>query len=113
MEEHKKLEEKIRRITAEKNKYLTIFESLPNPVILADEKNQFEYMNHAAALLFENSFSCGALYKHQADEKNALLQPNSPTGTVQSCLPWLDDELAAFSDGPEVTCSFEKNLLAA
>ena len=55
MDELKKLEEKIRLVTHEKNKYLTIFESLPNPVILADEKNQFEYMNHAAALLFENS----------------------------------------------------------
>jgi len=112
MEEQKKLEEKIRRITSEKNKYLTIFESLPNPVILANEKNQFEYMNHAAALLFENSCACGALYRNQADEGMAVRQPNSPTGTVRSCLPWLDDELAAFAGGPELSCSFEKVMPA-
>ncbi len=112
MEEQKKLEEKIRRTTAEKNKYLTIFESLPNPVILANEKNQFEYMNHAAALLFENSCARGALFKNQADEGMAVLQPNSSTGTVQSCLPWLDEELAAFAGGAELSNSFEKAMSA-
>jgi len=112
MEEQKQLEEKIRRISSEKDKYLTIFESLPNPVILANDKNQFEYMNHAAALLFENSCACGALYKHQADKGMAVLQPNSSTGTVQSCLPWLDEELAAFAGGAELSSSFEKAMPA-
>ena len=112
MEEQKNLEEKICRISSEKDRYLTIFESLPNPVILANEKNQFEYMNHAAALLFENSSACGALYKHQADEEMAVLQPNSSTGTVHSCLPWLDVELADFAGGPALSCSFEKSMPA-
>ena len=112
MEEQKNLEEKICRISSEKDRYLTIFESLPNPVILANEKNQFEYMNHAAALLFENSSACGALYKHQADEEMAVLQPNSSTGTVHSCLPWLDVELADFAAGPALSCSFEKSMVA-
>jgi len=108
MDELKKLEAKIRLATHEKNKYLTIFESLPNPVILADEKNQFEYMNHAAALLFENSRSCGARYLYQTDEGAERRQPNSRPGSVESCLPWLDDEIAAFAAGPQLTCSFEK-----
>ena len=108
MDELKKLEEKIRLVTREKNKYLTIFESLPNPVILADEKNQFEYMNHAAALLFENSRTCGARYLYPADDGMDKLQHNSRAGSVESCLPWLDEELAAFAGGPEITCSFEK-----
>ena len=108
MNELKKLEEKIRLVTHEKNKYLTIFESLPNPVILADEKNQFEYMNHAAALLFENSRSCGARYLYQTGEGVERRQPDSRAGSVESCLPWLDDEIAAFTGGPQLTCSFEK-----
>jgi len=108
MDKLKQLEEKIRLATHEKNKYLTVFESLPNPVILADENNQFEYMNQAAALLFENSRSCGARYLYQADEGMGRLQHNSRGGSVESCLPWLDDEIAAFAGGPQLTCSFEK-----
>jgi two-component system cell cycle response regulator len=104
------LQNKNRLVTNEKNKYLTIFESLPNPVVLADEKNQFEYMNHAAALLFENSSTCGARYLYQADEGMDILQHSSVTGSIESCLPWLDDELAAFAGSPELTCSFEKSF---
>ena len=110
MEEPKKHKEEIRRITSEKNKYLTIFESLPNPVILANEKNQFEYMNHAAVLLFENSCGCGTLFENQAGDRMAVLQPDSSIGTVHSCLPWLDEELAAFAGGAELNSSFEKAM---
>lgn len=108
MDKLKKLEKKIRLVTHEKNKYLTIFKSLPNPVILADEKNQFGYINHAAALLLENSCNCTARYPYQTGERIDILQHNTPTGSVESCLPWLDDELATFAGGPELTCSFEK-----
>lgn len=40
-----------RRITNEKNKYLTIFESLSDPVILVDEAGAVENMNYAAGQL--------------------------------------------------------------
>ena len=102
------LEEKICQVTHEKNKYRAIFENLPNPVILADEKNQFEYMNHAAAMLFNDRSTCGARYRYQVVDGIDKLQHNSPAGSVESCLPWLDDELAAFTGGPELACSFEK-----
>ena len=108
MDELKKLNEKIGLVTREKNKYLKIFESLPNPVILVNEKNQFEYMNHVAALLLNNNCTCGAGYLYQADEELDILQHTFPIGSVDSCLPWLDDELAAFAGGPELSCSFEK-----
>ena len=104
------LQSKNRLVTNEKNKYLTIIESLPNPVFLADEKNQFEYMNHAAAVLFENNISCGARYLYQADEGSDILQQSSATGSIESCLPWLDAELAAFAGSPELSCSFEKSF---
>jgi len=108
MDELKKLNAKIHLVTQQKNKYLTIFESLPNPVILADEKNQFEYMNQAAALLFENSLTCGARHRYQADDGKDILPHNSRAGSVESCLPWLDDEIVAFAGGPQLTCGFEK-----
>ena len=112
MDEINKLKEKIRLVTHEKNKYLTIFESLPNPVILADASNRFEYMNHAAALLFENNPSCGAGNLYRADDGMDILQPSAPAGSVESCLPWLDEEIAAFAGGPQLTCSFEKTFLS-
>ena len=112
MDALRKLEEKIHRVINEKNKYLTIIECLPNPIILADEKNEFEYMNHAAVSLFENSDSCGARYIYRDEKGIDILQQNSNAGSVESCLPWLDDELAAFSAGPELTRSFEKEILS-
>ena len=110
MYEQDSLEEKIDQLTYEKNKYRAIFESLPNPVILVDEKNQFEYMNQAATMLFNDRSACGARYLYQVVDGMDKLQHNSPAGAVDSCLPWLDDELAAFAGGPELAWSFEKKF---
>jgi two-component system cell cycle response regulator len=112
MDELKKLKAKVSQARHAKNKFLTILESLPNPVILADEKNQFEYMNQAAARLFKNQSSCSANFDYRADDGVKILPTDSDTGSVESCLPWLDSELADFAGGPELTCSFEKTFLA-
>lgn len=106
------LKAKVSQARHVKNKFLTILESLPNPVILADEKNQFEYMNQAAARLFKNRSSCSANFDYRADDGVKILPTDSETGSVESCLPWLDSELADFTDSPELTCSFEKTFLA-
>jgi PAS domain-containing protein len=50
------------RITNEKNKYLTIFESLRDPVILIDESGKVENANHAAPTLFAGAADPGASY---------------------------------------------------
>ena len=50
------------RITNEKNKYLTIFESLRDPVILIDESGKVENANHAALTLFAGAAAPGASY---------------------------------------------------
>ena len=47
------LREQNRTLTNEKNKYLTIFESLYDPVILLDHSNNIENINQAAAELFQ------------------------------------------------------------
>jgi two-component system cell cycle response regulator len=112
MNDLKQLEAELSLATLVKNKFLTIIESLPNPVILADEKNQFEYMNQPAARLFEHSTACGANIYYEVDDNIDPSLKDSTTGSVASCLPWLDTELAAFADGPGITCSFEKAFKA-
>ena len=51
-----------RLMTNEKNKYLTAFESLPNPVIILDRENRVDNMNLAATLLCRESSVPGAEY---------------------------------------------------
>ena len=51
-----------RAITNEKNKYLTIFESLKDPVILINQDGFVDNMNNAAAHLFLSSATPGSTY---------------------------------------------------
>lgn len=51
-----------RLMTNEKNKYLTIFESIPNPVIILNQAGKVDNMNVAAASLFEKKLSPGSQY---------------------------------------------------
>lgn len=55
-------QERNRTLTNEKNKYLTIFESLNDPVILLDSGGAIQNMNHAAHELFVGSRDPGAIY---------------------------------------------------
>ena len=54
--------EQNRLLANEKNKYLTIFESLKDPVVLLDSAGRIENANHAAAELFGGSAVSGAGY---------------------------------------------------
>ncbi|MEG6616105.1 sensor domain-containing diguanylate cyclase [Peptococcaceae bacterium 1198_IL3148] len=86
-----------RTMTNEKNKYLTIYESLPNPVILLDEKGRIDTMNHAAAELFYQDY-CTPGVSYYGDE--------SGMGT----LPWLIDELREFIEIGTKELDFVKKL---
>jgi signal transduction histidine kinase len=83
-----------RLMTNEKNKYLTIFESLHDPAILLDRNNRVTNMNHAAATLFTGASVPGDIYYDQ----------HHAAGT----LPWLAEELAALATSLEPRLSFEK-----
>lgn len=83
-----------RLMTNEKNKYLTIFESLHDPAILLDRNNRITNMNHAAATLFTGASVPGDIYYDQ----------HYAAGT----LPWLAVELATLETSPEPGLSFEK-----
>jgi len=84
-----------RQMTNEKNKYLTIFESLHSPAILMNNENSIENLNHAAAQLIESSASPGGSYYSH----------NEISG-----LPWLNNEISEFAASHKLEGSFEKEI---
>ncbi len=60
-----------RQMTNEKNKYLTLFESLCSPALLVDEQGRIDNMNHAAMPLFGLTLSPGATYYSLAQKQLA------------------------------------------
>lgn len=88
-----------RVLANEKNKYLTIFESLNAPAILLDDSNQVANMNHAAARLLIGSAMPGDIYYDP--------EQNKPT------LPWLTEELAALTQSNVRTMNVEKTFNTA
>lgn len=61
-EQFEQLRHKTQQLTNEKNKYLTIFESLKDPVILVDENGRVENVNYSALKLFGGEAAPGASY---------------------------------------------------
>lgn len=86
------LQQATRAMTNEKNKYLTIFESVQDPVMFLDRHDRIENMNHAAARVLAGAKVPGSLYYGDG-------QPGEG-------IPWLREELAALasSDSGEKTC---------
>ena len=62
------LQKKNRRMTNEKNKYLTIFESLSIAVIITDSDGIIENMNLAAANMFNKEAVSGSKYYSEINE---------------------------------------------
>lgn len=56
------LQEANREITNEKNKYLTVFESIYDPIVLFDKDNKIENINHQAAKTYMNLSGTGMKY---------------------------------------------------
>ena len=78
------LQESNRLMQNEKNKYLTVFESIYDPVILINKDNNIENINNKAAELFFNESASGSKYYGKMDtDKN---------------LGWLSDEIDQFID---------------
>lgn len=62
-----------RQLTNEKNRYLTIFESLNEPVILVDDAGRVTNLNLAAGLLFDEDAVAGQAYYR--DDRDGVLNP--------------------------------------
>lgn len=84
------------RLTNEKNKYLTIFESLRDPAIFFDRQNRLDRVNQAADELLFDADSPGTAYYIQ----------EKPGSTPV----WLAEELAAFADDGRIEASFERTI---
>lgn len=111
-----------RLMTNEKNKYLTIFESIPNPVILLNTDKQIDNMNLAAAYLVKESAVPGSLYYHE--KKSPCRDTGQPgaeiPGTVRpgasggqnaaDLFPWLMDDINAFFDSNARSVEFERRV---
>ncbi|MCX6674365.1 MAG: PAS domain S-box protein [Methanothrix sp.] len=85
-----------RCMTNEKNKYLTIFESITDPVFLLDQENRIENLNHAASEMFFGISVPGSTYYEK-----------QKTG---ESLPWIADELEAFDASGQKEVTFEKQV---
>jgi len=112
-----------RRMTNEKNKYLTIFESIPNPVILLNRENEIDNLNFAAVTLFKENLSPGSQYyrisKDRKTELETFLNQGKDhvrpgySGGIQlfELLPWLKEEVEEFHEKDLESKMFEKILL--
>ncbi len=92
----KELQSTNRTITNEKNKYLTIFESTPTPVIFLNTENIIDNMNHAAATLIHGIETSGSTY--YAEKR------------MQESLPWKIDEVVTFFSCNKTEYAFERSL---
>ncbi len=112
-----------RRMTNEKNKYLTIFESIPNPVILLNRKNEIDNLNFAAVSLFKEDLSPGSQYYRISKDGKTGLEPflnkvknhggpGYPAGIqLFELLPWLQEEVQEFHEKNLESKMFEKSFL--
>ncbi len=103
-----------RFLTNEKNKYLTIFESLPNPVFFLNTRNNVENVNAAASSFLGRSDTPGSEYycmmrdralehhmEMDADEQDRIMTDCLRHTAVTRILPWLEEDLNAFGASPE------------
>ncbi len=120
----KELQINNRRMTNEKNAYLTIFESLSDPAVIVNEGHDIVNVNHAAMSLIDSASIPGAIYYKPEDNRffqveNTDKNQNMTCSTVIGCplkdvFPWIDSIIEKFSvnDTPEsvIECSTSINF---
>ncbi|MBF0233995.1 MAG: hypothetical protein HQK65_13295 [Desulfamplus sp.] len=111
-----------RLMTNEKNRYLTIFESIPNPVIIINRAQKVDSMNLSAAKLFKHSAISGSQYyclsrdrqlelEQCMDQKEDVIDAACFGGcNLHELLPWLNDEVERFHNENLESMVFEKKI---
>ncbi|AGL03521.1 PAS domain-containing hybrid sensor histidine kinase/response regulator [Desulfoscipio gibsoniae] len=102
-----------RRIIVEKNRFLTIFESVPNPVFIIDDEHKIVNFNFAAAVMINAAESHGDQYYYSGENPpDAPVENANPIiGKKITCFfPWLTDDLNAFIAGNESSVSLEMKV---
>ncbi len=95
------LQERNRSMTNEKNKYLTIFESLSEPAFIIDPDGRIENMNLAGSSCFDTSAVSGAKYYAAHPHEAHFCQE----------FPWLADLYDNFIQSQRQTLQVEKVLV--
>src|SRR5512139_2311782 len=85
-----------RAMTSEKNKYLTLFENLPSPVVLLEREGRIDNANHAAAGLLGGEGTPATRFR--------------AAETGGEALPFLAEEVSAFLAAGVPSRGFEKAL---
>ncbi len=83
-------------MSPKREKYLTIFETIPNPAFILDVENRVDNINNAAFDLFSDVLPAGAGYSGKAQ--------------IVEVLPWLKEALEAFVAGEDLETTFEKDV---
>jgi diguanylate cyclase (GGDEF)-like protein/PAS domain S-box-containing protein len=80
----------------EREKYLTIFETIPNPAFILDVEDRVDNINNAAFDLFRDVLHYGASSYTKAQ--------------IGEILPWLKEALEEFVGGEDLETTFEKDV---
>lgn len=94
----KELQRNNRVMTNEKNKYLTIFESLSMPVFIVGLDGTIENMNHAASGMLHYDTAPGTQYYGEKDTLKLFFI---------EVFPWLDKSFKNFISGTDTKKTFE------
>lgn len=115
------LQDSNRRITNEKTAYLTVFESISDPVIILNKEHQIINLNHAAISLIDEGSIPGASYYQVDDNRyfstNALengrnLTCDSVIGCAfESAFPWLEKAVRKISSTKKQIGAVECNAV--
>jgi signal transduction histidine kinase/FixJ family two-component response regulator len=99
-----------RKIIVEKNRFLTIFESVPNPIFIIDDADIIVNFNYAAAMMINATESHGDQYYYSRLE-TSVKNDNPIIGeTIIRFFPWLADDLKAFIAANEPSISLERKV---
>ena len=79
-----------------RDKYLTIFEIIPNPAFILDVENRIDIINNVGVELFREILSHDAVYEGKVQ--------------VETLFPWLADELNDFAAGDESERGLQKDV---
>ncbi|MFU2209526.1 sensor domain-containing diguanylate cyclase [Solidesulfovibrio sp. C21] len=95
-EQMSRLEKANRRLSNEKNKYLTVFESTPRPVFLVDKEGLLDSMNLSATELFGLDMDSGEMY-YSGGHSTLNRKAEGLRKPLDDYLPWLKEEVSSFS----------------
>ena len=107
----KELQDANRKMTNEKNKYLTLFESLAQPVILLTPQLYIENMNHAASLLLDKTSVSGSKYysidtsRHELTDHHEFKEKH-----FKDMFPWLYPDILEFHSENRHQQTIEKTV---